>query len=1319
MASAKIAKSSKSKKTTKFTGGAPSRAKAATVWGKLEESLSPQDSQMLKSLKSLVEGKTDGTIINSNYRSAFDPYVYQALRQLLFKTYNLPLKIVSIDDIKEPVEIKSDNSIILMTDSTQETEETITGPFHQITEKDIRFYKETEEEDITTLSSEKAAPIIKVRITVGTAYNISTHIKDYPDPTELTGKKLENAIKLYQESEIFNDNKCKLSTSDWDSFLEYSKYPLMKPLTKYKKNDIRNTINKEVMKLVRSIRSGGKNKDKKSSKDLIREDNIKKNIAKTVKELDRRINYFIETSDRSGYDNGIKTWKTFCMGNTPWEHFMIAAMICLHRFPIANSFSRYAIYVSAKRFLDFATNCVNVFQIIPQVYRDLVTVINEKLESVDKKYAKICSKNRIKYEELNVETYLTQHPELMFRCPLDVLIPDMAVSLRKFQKEIIPLVKKYLNGSRSEFMLFLRETIGSGKTTLAFLIAVAMNRAEKIAFRYGSEIKMQKRIMLFCCPVPGVMNDLAKLTFHAGIPFGVSVSDSKKLVSIQSTWKKRPNDVTVIFSDPECYQKVMNSKEWGSRISVVFGDEFNAGASTRSAYTQSVMRGLVYCAPVTILSSATLATPENLEPIIANFKRLYPTGEVIDRDSNDPAVACKITSPTSEVIFPEVSMCKHGDTNADIAARYRKVTGIIQKDQLLVRCVDPPTVLVLAKYFRNKGVPIPSPETALKPLHKVKQPHVNHYLALIRKTLCELDDNTLAGYLKSMQMKGLKNPSWKLDTRNGNSSALKQLIFGEIGGTTLVVGNTERAAILIGHLLFSNRFDIKKGEAPDNALKRYCNQVYEKFTKKFESGDSRKDMKKIDKETKRGSKKKAISDRNGGSRKGETRQDRVMALDSTYNSLRTEINYPPVLQISSPVFCAKHKVNREYVQHERANEIFKTLRGANISPLYILLLMSGVGIYSQGSFPESYRKLVNRLSDEKRIPILLSELRHCSYGVNLRLENVLLLSGIGSAISTMKVTDIVSLEDLIQVFGRAGRSLLSFTANIYYVNPSISTVLKNHMKNLPIYPGVVPEHVTLCEMFKLQLQYAINEGFKYPEITAKDNVAKHTSYEYLNDSSDESDDDSVTATDVNLSMIEDEDVEDTKPNTKLFIPEGNWDDSSDEEDEEFDRFMQEKVKRLEAQKREKEKLEKEKLLKQLRKKEREQRKQIEREQYLERKAQEEEATKIEALKQKKLKELEDDRKVKIEVDKIMKYKTEGKYIPPSRMESLRQEIEKDVRKRMFGRSDNYNRHGRSRNWNNNSNNRGRGRGGSRSRSRGRGRGGYRRQGRSDNSGSWR
>lgn len=298
-----------------------------------------------------------------------------------------------------------------------------------------------------------------------------------------------------------------------------------------------------------------------------------------------------------------------------------------------NSHVGYEALISMHNAMASAKNVKNLAQ---QVLTD-AQEMKDRLEKVV----------RFSYEEL-----LTVYPRLVFNNLYSELYHEAVIKPYKDQQRLIDSLDTKCS------LTFYNTVPGSGKTTAVVGVvtkimkqqapkainadvAVAEEKKELNMGRSHKERKRNiakksqkgqgRRVVVFVCTNMLVREQVGRDAYNIDIPFAVAAN-----MTYREHFNAKTRDVSLVISDLETAVSMLE------RFSnpVLFIDEPTIAAETDHIINDKIMHLILHSPRQTILSSATLPRPKELQTVIDAVKQRHQNLEVIEITSNRIGIGC-------------------------------------------------------------------------------------------------------------------------------------------------------------------------------------------------------------------------------------------------------------------------------------------------------------------------------------------------------------------------------------------------------------------------------------------------------------------------------------------------------------------------------------------------------------------------------------------------------------------------------------------------------------------------------------------------------
>ena len=268
------------------------------------------------------------------------------------------------------------------------------------------------------------------------------------------------------------------------------------------------------------------------------------------------------------------------------------------------------------------------------------------------------------------------------------------------QIELINILKNSFSDYNSKIpetkikpnLIFLKTSIGSGKTTIALAISSLIDWIRK-------KTNIPEYSLIFACSIDIVRQYVGRIAYNSEITFGIATSFYKNPKIINSWSCRNVKNVNLIISDYQTARLLLNK----SKNYILFIDEpTNDADNNKSSLLNSFSRLFRNSPQNVILSSATLPSLELMEPFINFFKySMYYNPVISNITSGFSFIGCQINDLFFTSYFPH-HCCKN-------SIELLKVYQNTFDDSLLSRCYNSHNMLDLyyrmQKFFKIDELP--------------------------------------------------------------------------------------------------------------------------------------------------------------------------------------------------------------------------------------------------------------------------------------------------------------------------------------------------------------------------------------------------------------------------------------------------------------------------------------------------------------------------------------------------------------------------------------------------------------------------------------
>lgn len=637
--------------------------------------------------------------------------------------------------------------------------------------------------------------------------------------------------------------------------------------------------------------------------------------------------------------------------------------------------------------------------------------------------------------KFNILTLLNQYPKLILTCEYDNIFPTMSIKPYESQLNLMNEIRNNESG------LFLyKAMIGSGKTSFVISLCKYI-KSLKVSVDIGSKVSKIASTTLqviFACSVDAVRLQIAKIAYNMGIPFGIaSITEKGLKISNNNLYCKDPTKRVLIIADLVSTVEILKQ----SQDYILFLDEPTIGADQQNhPITMEVIKVVLLAPSKTILSSATLPSEHELEPIINKFKEQHHQANVVTINSKETFIGCEITNlDNNETLLPH-NNCK---TETELRFVIDKIKNSVFINRLytgpiLFRIIDRMEKnnihnVDLNEYFKDVSLlsQFEIQKFVIQQLEFLADTHNDQLI----KQICEplksdgddggnkcnqqqttndtLDDSDI--WANEDEEDGQINGDE--DESNNKYSKFKNLLTSDahkyMGSALITVKNPIEFANYVQAKLF------EKCTSATKIIKKYLYELNEYNDKLNKLESAKKTVKTYKK------------DQDNYDNK-ENEDNRAKELQRLLNSKPT-INFPHNFIINTPAhvneYCTSDKITDKKLL--RFPDISQYPLDLNIPDWIYQLLFSGVGIYMPSKLSKSYTTFVLKLAAEAKLAFLISDY-DISYGSNYPFSHVIITDD-GAAEH--------SINTIFQLLGRAGRVGTSWVAYGHLESMTINRIV--------------------------------------------------------------------------------------------------------------------------------------------------------------------------------------------------------------------------------------------------------------------------------------
>ncbi len=621
-------------------------------------------------------------------------------------------------------------------------------------------------------------------------------------------------------------------------------------------------------------------------------------------------------------------------------------------------------------------------------------------------------------------------PKLLIHSTYDDAIPNRAIKIRPNQKQLMDSVSANPDG----FLLFYNAAIASGKTTLASVgIASHIDKLRK-----SGKIRDNTQL-LFCCNLASVRRQVAKNCWNAGIKFAIgSYIKSTNSYKLTNHWGTKDEDRIVIVAGPDVIAMLLEEDNKKIREDAekpekerryytgkywLFLDEPTVGADIMgSKYLDSNIRVMCTMPKWSILSSATMPTPDKITDIITYHRNRFPDVFIDTQVTKEISIGCDAKTFDNDMVVPHIGCvnkeqletCIRRINEVPFLGRLytHKVAEQLWKDMTSNKIDSVPNI---KEYFAN--VDNLSADKVRKICLEMLTLLSNEPNAKIKK-ICSSKIFADVQEVKEKEDKEDKVINHVEFSRFGTSEAAKYLNMNLVVSTDPI----HTAKVCFSELLENVRsfgIDITR-------LRNFISAYEKKLAEYHKTRDYL--AKSLD-----------IKENEEQVRKLIHFEEEANKRGCGQNDLPT-LDFPREFQINTLAHWKKYGSHYQVNAADLRPSLDITtipVSTLEVEDWLAFLLFCGVGVYAPYQIKDPvYLREVLTLAEAGKLAFLVSDSSIC-YGTNYPINRVFI---------TKEFSEIHSINTLFQLMGRAGRAGQSWKAEIYF-DKSIALKLIDFVQN--------------------------------------------------------------------------------------------------------------------------------------------------------------------------------------------------------------------------------------------------------------------------------
>jgi hypothetical protein len=648
----------------------------------------------------------------------------------------------------------------------------------------------------------------------------------------------------------------------------------------------------------------------------------------------------------------------------------------------------------------------------------------------------------------------TSYPRLSLTTKYDTVFPTVNIKPYKSQVELMHHVK---TNSVNGVLIPLKAAIAQGKTSVVLAVAKyvealrADNKAHKRKINYQ---------LLFTCSSEPVRQEVCRMLWNKGTPFGVAHIDEDDTVKIINNYNCE-NDFTraAIVADLDATMQLLKEKKKDKETDyLLFFDEPTIEADEPDSSVTKAFAKIMLVAPkVTVLSSATLPDADEMPELIDLFKQRHPLAKVETVYSRESLIGCEVINFDGSTLTPHIG-CQ---TKEQLATVIKHLT----TKPFIGRMYTAPVVYRMRDCMESYGIPgLPDLEQYFSVAERLCQTTIqNLAVDLLSKLLstdneelilkvCESVDRKVATSEPKKETKeepptdGFSweeepTPEVKTEATHYNLDNMFTTEAYRYAGPCLVITDDpikyalEKSKELLANAPQASRL-IKQYFETVEAIKKELVKIEDASTKSKTFKAKTKSSNNSD-----NPREKKDKDKGEINTQYPTNQNKkAEAMTNLMEKKVAEVAYPKELRVNTYHHIAYF-----------ANHMLKTIDPSQVTPEMPLdkmsvmetndvdwvkqLMFSNITLFAPYSkvITRAYKDSVLEMAADKTAAFITAD-KNISFGANYPLSHVV-------HDDDLKTT---SINTLFQRFGRAGRPGTSYTAFVH-IGPRIAAMVKNYI----------------------------------------------------------------------------------------------------------------------------------------------------------------------------------------------------------------------------------------------------------------------------------
>jgi hypothetical protein len=661
-------------------------------------------------------------------------------------------------------------------------------------------------------------------------------------------------------------------------------------------------------------------------------------------------------------------------------------------------------------------------------------------------------------------------PKLLIHSQYDNVIPNRKIKMRPNQRQLMNSISAHPEGH----LIFYNAAIASGKTTLASVGIASYLEKQRKCGKVRADMQL-----IFCCNLTSVRRQVARNCWNAGIKFAIASSFYKDGVlhyKLTNHWGTKDNERIVIIASPdvtallleedynriqEDAQRLDKERNFYSGKYWLFLDEPTVGADIESSsYLEANTKVFFYMPKWTVLSSATMPTPDKIKDIISHHCGRFPEVYVDTQITKEISIGCDVKTFENDMVVPHIG-CKVKEQILTCINKINEVPflGRLYTHRVAEKLWSDMTsngitdITNIKEYFGNVDN-LTSDNVRVVCIEMLKKLSEQSNDKI--KRICSSNISAEFQEVKQSKKKVEEDDDgFEFEEEEPEDKVINHVDFNKLGTSEAAKYMNMNLVVSLDPLYtaktsFQNLLeDVEKSGIDITRLRNFI-AAYERKVE-----DYKKNREYLEKTLMK------AKTKDDGEKKSGTRKEQHLSEEANKRGCGEEdvpiLEFPKQFQINTLPHW------RKYGSHYQVNSA--NIRPAmNITNLPVsdftvedwvsFLLFCGVGVYSPSQIKDPvYLREVLKLAEEGKLAYLVSDSSIC-YGTNYPINRVFICKDFA---------EVHSINTLFQLMGRAGRAGQSWKAEIY-MDKSTAMKIIDFVQNVKDTSGDV-EAVNMTNAF--------------------------------------------------------------------------------------------------------------------------------------------------------------------------------------------------------------------------------------------------------------